>query len=133
MKEMAMRGTIVGLALAAALGLLAAGANFGCTQNTSDQAAPGGGTMAPATTGVKVVNNRCPMTGTPIDPNNVPASLTRDYKGMKVGFCCGPHPAAWDKLSDAEKDAKLAAVMTPPGSAGSNVQTWLTDTAGTRP
>jgi hypothetical protein len=123
-----MRRTIVGLAVVAALGLMAAGANFGCAPNSSEQATPGGGAMVPASPGVATVstapggaaastatvNNRCPITLTPIDPNNVPDSKVRYYKGMKVGFCCGGHPEIWDKLSDAEKDAKLAAVMTPP-------------------
>jgi len=61
----------------------------------------------------KVVNDRCPMMGTKIDPEKVPANLTRTYKGQKVGFCCGGCPTAWDMLSDAEKDAKLAKVMPP--------------------
>jgi hypothetical protein len=123
-----MQRTLVGLAFVAALGLLTAGVNFGCAPNSSDQAAPGSGAMVPASPGVATVstapggakasgatvNNRCPMTLTPIDPNNVPDSKVRYYKGMKVGFCCGGHPELWDKLSDAEKDAKLAVVMAPP-------------------
>ena len=120
-----MRGTIVGSVLAMALGLLAAGANFGCSQNA---AVSSGSSMPPvgAASSTATVNNLCPITGTPIDPNNVPDSKVRYYKGMKVGFCCGGHPEIWDKLSDAEKDAKLAAVMTPPqsstGSASGNTQ-----------
>lgn len=58
----------------------------------------------------KFVNNKCPIMGTPIDPDKVPADLIREYKGQKVAFCCAQCPAAWDKLSDAEKDAKLAKV-----------------------
>ncbi len=54
------------------------------------------------------VNTRCPIMGTDIDPANVPANLVREYKGQKVAFCCGGCPAAWDKLSDSEKDEKLA-------------------------
>jgi hypothetical protein len=60
---------------------------------------------------IKAVNVRCPIMGTVIDPEKVPDNLVRWYKGQKVGFCCGGCPAAWDKLSDAEKDAKLAAVL----------------------
>jgi hypothetical protein len=58
-------------------------------------------------TKVKFVNTRCPIMGTPIDLNTVPASLTREFKGQKVAFCCGGCPAQWDKLSDKEKEAKL--------------------------
>jgi hypothetical protein len=50
------------------------------------------------------------MPGNAIDPAHVPDSLTRDYKGQRVAFCCGMCPPAWDKLSDAEKDKKLEAV-----------------------
>ncbi len=53
------------------------------------------------------VNTRCPIMGTPIDPNKVPPGLIREFKGQKVAFCCGDCPAKWDKLSDKEKEAKL--------------------------
>jgi len=53
--------------------------------------------------------------GTTIDPANVSDSLTRTHKGNKVAFCCAGCPATWDKLSDAEKDAKLAKVMLTQG------------------
>jgi hypothetical protein len=62
------------------------------------------------------VNTRCPIMGTPINSAKVKPNLIRDYKGQKVAFCCGGCPAAWDKLSDAEKDAKLRAVA-PQGKA----------------
>lgn len=55
----------------------------------------------------KFINTRCPIMGTPIDPNNVPDNLTRVFKGQKVAFCCGGCPSQWDKLSDKEKEAKL--------------------------
>jgi soluble cytochrome b562 len=57
------------------------------------------------------VNDRCPITGKAIDIMNRPKDCTRMYKGMKVGFCCPNCPPEWDKLTDAEKDAKLKAVM----------------------
>lgn len=63
---------------------------------------------------VACVNGTCPIMGNPIDPAKVPVSLTRDFKGQKVGFCCGGCPPAWDKLTDEEKAAKLAAAMTKP-------------------
>ena len=56
------------------------------------------------------VNNKCPIMGTTINPADVTEDLTREYKGQKVAFCCKMCPAEWDKLSDAEKDAKLAKV-----------------------
>ncbi len=52
-------------------------------------------------------NVRCPVMGSPIKPEKVPPALTRDYKGRKVAFCCGRCPSAWDKLSDAQKQARL--------------------------
>ena len=53
------------------------------------------------------VNATCPMMGSPIDPEKVAPELVRMHKGRKVGFCCGGCPAAWDKLSEAQKEAKL--------------------------
>jgi hypothetical protein len=58
-----------------------------------------------------VVNARCPMMGSDIDPQNVTASLYRVHNGRGVGFCCGGCPAAWDKLTDEQKDEKLQAAM----------------------
>jgi hypothetical protein len=63
---------------------------------------------------VACVNATCPIMGNPIDPAKVPVSLTRDFKGRKVGFCCGSCPPAWDKLTDEQKAAKLAASMAKP-------------------
>jgi hypothetical protein len=122
-----MQRIIVGLVMMAALGVWAAGANFGCSpSSSSDQGTckycltppaagtPSGPTAAGETPNHNhVVNNRSPITGAQINPNDVPDVLVRCYKGMKVGFCCGGLPETWDKLSDAEKDAKLAEVMTP--------------------
>jgi hypothetical protein len=56
------------------------------------------------------VNNKCPIMGTTINPTDVTEDLIREYKGQKVAFCCKMCPAEWDKLSDAEKEAKLAEV-----------------------
>ena len=58
---------------------------------------------------VKVVNAKCPIMGNPIDPATVPVNLVKEFEGQKIGFCCAGCPEAWDKLSDAEKTAKLAA------------------------
>lgn len=54
------------------------------------------------------VNNICPIMGSPINPEKVTKDLIRNYKGQKVAFCCAGCPAAWDKLTDSEKNAKLA-------------------------
>lgn len=54
-------------------------------------------------------NNRCPIMGSPINTKRVTKSLTRDYKGQKVAFCCGGCPSVWDKLTDVEKESKLVA------------------------
>ena len=58
----------------------------------------------------KFANVKCPIMGSPINPDKVAKNLIRDYKDQKVAFCCGGCPATWDKLTDAEKDAKLAKV-----------------------
>lgn len=70
---------------------LAALALSGCASETKTAAA------GPA-------NSKCPISGKPVD-----ATKTVSYKDKTVGFCCGNCPANWAKLSDAEKDAKLAA------------------------
>lgn len=57
------------------------------------------------------VNVRCPISGKTIDMMNRPKDCTRMYKGMKVGFCCPNCPPEWDKLTDAEKEAKLKEAM----------------------
>ncbi|HEG43067.1 MAG TPA: hypothetical protein ENH94_03355 [Phycisphaerales bacterium] len=62
----------------------------------------------------KFANVRCPIMGSPIIPDRVTDSLIRDYKGQKIAFCCGGCPGPWDKLTDAEKDAKLAKVKPKP-------------------
>ncbi len=55
-------------------------------------------------------NIRCPIMGSPINPEKVTKDLIREYKGQKVAFCCAGCPAAWDKLTDARKNAKLSKV-----------------------
>ncbi len=56
------------------------------------------------------VNNRCPIMGLPINPEKVIKNLVRDYMGQKVAFCCVGCPSTWDKLPNAQKQAKLAKV-----------------------
>lgn len=60
-------------------------------------------------------NAKCPIMGKSIDRMNCSNGLTRMSKGMKVGFCCKECPAAWDKLTDREKDAKLKDAMPSEG------------------
>ncbi|MDD4890273.1 MAG: hypothetical protein PHU85_10125 [Phycisphaerae bacterium] len=54
-------------------------------------------------------NTKCPIMGGAFDPAAIAADATREWKGQKVGFCCGGCPEAWDKLTDAEKQAKIDA------------------------
>jgi len=58
-----------------------------------------------------VVNSTCPMMGTRLDKEKVPASLTREFQGQTVGFCCPNCPTTWDELTDAEKAEKLQGAM----------------------
>ncbi len=58
-------------------------------------------------------NIKCPMTGNPINRMEMPMEQTRMCKGMKIGFCSPGCPAAWDKLTDDEKDTKLKESMPP--------------------
>ena len=62
----------------------------------------------------KFANVRCPIMGSPINPDKVAKNLIRDYKGQKIALCCGGCPGQWDKLTDAEKGAKLAKVKPKP-------------------
>ncbi len=59
-------------------------------------------------------NNLCPIMGSPINPEKVTKNLIRDYKGQKVAFCCAGCPATWDKLTDAQKQGKLARAKSDP-------------------
>ncbi len=77
-----------------ALCLAAVIALTGCASNKTETAAA---TATP-------VNAKCPISGKPVDNTK-----TVSYKGQTVGFCCGNCPNSWAKLSDAEKDTKLAA------------------------
>lgn len=56
-------------------------------------------------------NIKCPIMGSPINPDKVGKNLIRAYKGQKIAFCCGGCPASWDKLSAANKHAKLLKVL----------------------
>ena len=62
---------------------------------------------------VKVVNAYCPIAGSHAvgEGNMTVASLTRDFNGKKIGFCCEHCPPVWDDLSAQEKQAALDAAM----------------------
>jgi hypothetical protein len=114
-KKMRKSGLLVGVLAVAAL------LNIGCrssanqagaaTASSATTASSAATATKPAAASAKVVNTICPIEGGAVDPNKVPDSLTREFKGQKVGFCCAGCPAKWDALSDAEKEAKLKAVM----------------------
>lgn len=53
------------------------------------------------------VNTVCPIMGNEINPEDVEASLVKDFNGKKVAFCCPPCLEEWDELTDAEKSEKL--------------------------
>jgi len=55
-----------------------------------------------------VANARCPIMGSKLDRGSVPANLTREFEGRKVGFCCAGCPVAWDKLPESKRDALVA-------------------------
>ena len=59
-------------------------------------------------------NNLCPIMGVPINPEKVTKNLIRNYQGQKVAFCCAGCPATWDKLTAAQKQAKLAKAKSRP-------------------
>ena len=111
MKKHKLTGTALGIAVVGSLALLAILA-AGCGKK-SDKPTESS-TTAP-TKAADFVNASCPIMGTPIDLSKVPDSLTREYKGKKVAFCCAGCPVTWDELSDAEKDAKLANVTRAKG------------------
>lgn len=54
------------------------------------------------------VNSKCPMRGTECPLGD--KAVTTAYKGQTVAFCCKGCEGKWEKLSDAEKDQRLAAV-----------------------
>lgn len=57
------------------------------------------------------VNDRCPIMGAPIEAARVTPDLVREYEDQKVAFCCAGCPAAWDKLSEADRQVRLPAAI----------------------
>src|SRR5204862_727250 len=62
-------------------------------------------TPAPTKASMGVMNSKCPMQGEAVDKDDP----TLDYKGGKVAFCCKGCMAKFNKLSDTDKAAKVAA------------------------
>ena len=89
-----MRKTL-SLCMLATLGL-----SMGCGDSTSDVVADKG-------KGITVVNKVCPIMGSDVKVEELTPELTRDFNGKKVGFCCPPCLEEWDKMTEAEKTAKL--------------------------
>lgn len=51
------------------------------------------------------INTKCVISGEALKAD----SPTVDYMGKKIGFCCDHCVENWNKMSDAEKQAKLGA------------------------
>jgi hypothetical protein len=64
----------------------------------------------------KVANTIDPVDGRRIDPVSVRDYLIRVHRGYRLGFVTGWTAATWDRLSIAEKDVRLRAVL--PSTAG---------------
>ena len=103
MAGMKVVGLVAGFGALLVVGLGASGCSGGMMSEHGGMSGHGHDAASPPP---GVVNARCPIMG-----GAAKASLTRDYKGQKVGFCCGMCPGQWDKLTDAEKQAKLARVV----------------------
>lgn len=79
------------------LSLLLAALVAGCS---GDATTPATGEASEAIT----MDDLCPISGEAVDEG-----VTVEYQGKKVSFCCEDCLAAWEKMTDEEKQAKLAA------------------------
>ena len=59
----------------------------------------------------KCLNTMCPMDMMKIDPMTVSDDAIRDFSGVKIGFCSAKCAETFDKLTDADKKAKVDAAM----------------------
>lgn len=117
-RRMTLSGSLVAALLAA--GLIVGGCEEkkeapaakpeGTTAVKPTAAAPGTPAAAPAAK-VEYANFKCPIMGGAIVAADVTKDLTREWKGLKVAFCCPACPGPWDKLTDAQKAAKLKPVL----------------------
>ncbi len=72
----------------------------GCTDTDAPTASDSAQTDSPPVT---LANTHCPVSG-----GKAKDTITVEWDGKTVGFCCAPCIADWEKLSDEEKAAKLA-------------------------
>lgn len=86
-----------------ALGALAGGCKSSDSAMADDEA-----TCKEPKGEVTSVNKMCAVEHD--DPVN-PAVEAAAYKGQKVGFCCKGCVPKWNAMTDAQKDASLAAAM----------------------
>ena len=84
------------ITVVAVLGAVAMVSLVGCKQNQKEAAAA-------SDKSATLVNTKCPYTGGPVK-----STVTAEYNGQVVGFCCPGCQSRWAKATDAEKDAMLA-------------------------
>lgn len=85
---------------------------FGASKSASASAPAPAAAPAPKATAtaeaapakMAMANTKCPLKGTSVNPE-----MTAEWNGQKVGFCCAGCKAGWAKLTDADKQSKLAA------------------------
>jgi YHS domain-containing protein len=88
-----MRRLHVAFTLSALLALAACDASKPMTTEQATAAATAKG----------IANGVCPVMGNPVDPTD--PDLVVDYKGQRIGFCCGPCRPKF--LKDPEKYMKV--------------------------
>jgi hypothetical protein len=93
MKRSALCASVLACSMILAMG--------GCADQQKTEAQPAMA-MSPAGT----VNYYCVMN--PDDKVEV-NSPTTTWRGEKIGFCCGGCVGKWNKMTDAQKDAAVAA------------------------
>ncbi|MCC6661319.1 MAG: hypothetical protein IT437_10580 [Phycisphaerales bacterium] len=89
----------------AGLGMAAAALSLGAcksTDNTDKNHA------AASEVKVQTVNTVCPIEGGSFKQGSRDVAETRTWKGKTIGFCCDGCPAAFDKMSPADKDKVLS-------------------------
>ena len=70
--------------------------------------------VAPISISTVPVNTFCPIMGGEVQPDGGSAN----WNGTTVAFCCEGCAPKWEKLSEADKSAKLAAANKPEQGAG---------------
>jgi hypothetical protein len=58
-------------------------------------------TTMPTTAEMGVLNDSCPISGRPVDPDAPHAS----FAGHQIGFCCGGCVGRWDAMSESDRHA----------------------------